>query len=34
MNITKKKQAYRFREQTNGYQWEEEREGGNIVVGD
>ena len=26
MNITEKEQAYRHREQTNGYQWE--RDGG------
>ena len=25
MNITKKKQTHRYREQTSGYQWEEER---------
>ena len=24
-NVTKKKQTHRYREQTSGYQWEEER---------
>ena len=31
VNITKKKQTHRYREQTSGYQWGEGR-GGNIGV--
>ena len=34
MNITKKKQTHRYREQTSGYQLGEERERGKIGVGD
>ena len=29
MNITKRKQTHRYREQTSGYQWGEGREGQN-----
>ena len=34
VNITKKKQTHRYREQTSGHQWGEERGGANIGVGD
>ena len=34
VTITKKKQMLRYREQTSGYQWEEESGRGNIVAGD
>ena len=34
VNITKKKQSHRYREQTSSYQWGEERGKGNIGVGD
>ena len=34
VNITKKKQTLRYREQTSGYQWEEGSGRGNIVAGD
>ena len=33
VNITKKKQTHRYREQTSGYHWGEGRERGNIRVG-
>ena len=33
MNITKKKQIHRFREETTGYPWEEGKGRGNTVVG-
>ena len=32
VNITKKKQTYRYREQTSGYHWGEER--GKIRIGE
>jgi len=34
VNITKKKQTHRCREQTGGYQWRDGRAWGNIRVGD
>ena len=34
VNITKKKQTHRYREQTSGYQWRQGRGRGNIRVGD
>ena len=34
MNIRKKKQTRKYREQTSGYQWGEEMRSGNIGVGD
>ena len=34
VNITKKKQAQKYREQTSGYQWGEGRGRGKIAVGD
>ena len=34
VTITKKKQMLRYREQTSGYQWEEESGRGTIVAGD
>ena len=34
MNIAKKKQAHRYREQIHGYQWREERGRGKTGVGD
>ena len=34
VNITKKKQAHRYKEQTSGYQWGEGWGRGNIGVGD
>ena len=33
VNITKKKQTHRYREQTSGYQWGEGREKGQYWVG-
>ena len=30
VNITKKKQAHRYRKQTSGYQWGEGRGGGSV----
>ena len=33
MNITKKKQIHRFREETTGYPWEEGKGRGNTGVG-
>ena len=34
VNITKKKQTHRYREQTSGYQWRQGRGRGNRRVGD
>ena len=34
VDITKKKQTHRYREQTSGYQWGEGREEGNRREGD
>ena len=34
VNVTKKKQTYRYREQTSGYQWGEGRVRGKTGVGD
>ena len=33
MNITKQKQTHRYREQTTGYQWGEERKSGSGKIG-
>ena len=34
MNKTKQKETHRYREQTSGYQWEEERLEGQDRIGD
>ena len=34
VNITKKKQTHRYREQTSGYQWGEGREEGKHMAGE
>jgi len=34
MNIAKRKQTHRYREQTSGYQWEEGKEEGKDRSGD